>query len=232
MKNKNPYSFKNNELDFDVFASSILHKTVNQLLEANKKDINIGLSGGNTPIPILEKLKDKDVNWERINFFMVDERCVPLTSDLSNFGNISKAFFSKIDSKSFSLVQENKSFEDSLFEYQREISENVKIGENGFPVFDLILLGMGDDGHTASLFPKTEALAEKKQIAVINKVPQLNTKRLTLTYPSILNAKEIIVIVKGSNKEKMINQIYTGSFCDYPIEKIVAKHSNLKWLIG
>jgi 6-phosphogluconolactonase len=82
------------------------------------------------------------------------------------------------------------------------------------------------------LFPKTEALAEKKQIAVINKVPQLNTKRLTLTYPSILNAKEIIVIVKGSNKEKMINQIYTGSFCDYPIEKIVAKHSNLKWLIG
>jgi 6-phosphogluconolactonase len=145
MKNKNPYSFKNNELDFDVFASSILHKTVNQLLEANKKDINIGLSGGNTPIPILEKLKDKDVNWERINFFMVDERCVPLTSDLSNFGNISKAFFSKIDSKSFSLVQENKSFEDSLFEYQREISENVKIGENGFPVFDLILLGMGDD---------------------------------------------------------------------------------------
>lgn len=232
MKNKTPIIHKTNELDFDVFSSGIIQKSMNQLLKSKAKNINIALSGGSTPIPILEKLKDKDINWDRINFFMVDERCVPTSSESSNFGNISKVFFSKINSKKFSMVQENKSFEDSLLQYKTQISENVKIGETGFPIFDLILLGMGDDGHTASLFPNTNALSESKQVAVINEVPQLKTKRLTLTYPSILNAKEIIVIVKGSNKEKMISQIYTESSCDYPIKKIVAEHSNLKWLIG
>jgi len=223
---------KNNEVDFNVFASEFLYTKIIQLLENNVSAINIALSGGNTPLPILDKLKDKEIDWERINFFMVDERCVSINSPLSNFGNIKKIFFDKIASNRFSMIKENLSVQNSLTQYKQSIIKNVVIKENGFPVFDLILLGMGDDGHTASLFPNTKALLEENEFVVINKVPQLNTKRITLTYPLILNSNEIVVIVKGENKEKIINELYSENSCNYPIARIVKEHSNLKWVIG
>lgn len=233
MKNKREPNiiFKERSINYNYFAAEFLFKTLIKFQAENKGKINVALSGGSTPLPILKVLINKKLDWERFNFFMVDERCVSLENSFSNYGNIYKIFFNKIPSNNYSMVQEGISFNESIKKYKKDIIENVAIGENRFPIFDLILLGMGDDGHTASLFSKTKALLEEKELVALNKIPQLNTERITLTYPVILNANEIIVMVKGENKEKIISELYSSSSKKYPMLKIVEEHSNLKWLI-
>ena len=216
---------KFNELSSDFLATKIKRLTI------EKNDyINIALSGGSTPIPILNLLKREKIEWSKIRFFMVDERCVPLKNDSSNYSNISKIFFKDISSQNFSMVKENFSYQLLAENYEQKL-EKLPITENGFPQFDLILLGMGEDGHTASLFPNTTALLENKKWVVLNEVPQLKTERITLTYPVILNAKEIIVLVKGNRKKEIINQIYQEGINCYPMERIAREHSNLTWVI-
>ena len=232
MKNKSAQIFKSTKENYADFASDFLHQTLKRIETVVDGKINIALSGGTTPLPVLEKLKLQRINWERYNFFMVDERCVPVNSELSNFGNINKIFFKFIPSKYFSMVQNDTSFIDSVTNYKMIIKEQVSKIVGSCPQFDLILLGMGDDGHTASLFPQTDGLFEENEIVIINKVSQLNTERITLTYPIILNASEIIVMVKGKKKAKMIERIYSNKNTRYPIGKIVREHYNLKWLIS
>ena len=231
MNNNRPEIYSSKAVDFNQYASEFLFEKLQQLELNNLGNINIALSGGTTPLPVLEILKTKKLNWSRFNFFMVDERVVSIDDDSSNFGNINKVFFDAIESTRFSMVQNGISTSDSIAIYQQNISTTVPIDPNGFPQFDLILLGMGDDGHTASLFPNTEALQEQKELVVLNKVPQLNTERITLTYPVLLHSKEIIVMVKGESKLKIITELYASESHNYPISKIVADHSNLKWIV-
>jgi 6-phosphogluconolactonase len=232
VKTKKPFFFKNTESNFEKFVSDFLFETLIEIEINTVGAINIALSGGNTPLPVLDLLHKMKLSWDRFNFFMVDERCVANDDPLSNFGNIQKVFFSKIVSAKFPMVQDGISYNQSIAIYKDEIIKHIPINANGFPEFDLILLGMGDDGHTASLFPKTKALLETKELVVLNEVPQLQTKRITITYPLLLNSKEIIVIVKGESKEKIIKELYSGASNDYPMLKLANSHSNLKWLIG
>lgn len=232
MKMKKPICFKNTESNFEHFASDFLFEKLKIIENESSGKLNIALSGGNTPLPILEILQNEDLTWSRYNFFLVDERCVTNENPSSNFGNIHTVFFSKIVSAKFSVVKDGISYNQSIAIYKDEIIKHVPINSNGFPVFDLILLGMGDDGHTASLFPGTIALLEKNEFVVYNEVPQLQTERITLTYPVLLNAKEVIVIVKGESKEKIIKELYTERTTDYPIRQLTNSHLNLKWLIG
>lgn len=232
MKTNLPRFFKNTGTNFNEFASDFLFETLQEIQINTVGAINIALSGGNTPLPILDLLQKKKLSWERFNFFMVDERCVTNDDPLSNFGNIQKVFFDQIASSKFPMVQDGITYEKSITVYKEELLKYVPINSSGFPEFDLILLGMGDDGHTASLFPETNALLETKELVVLNEVPQLQTKRMTLTYPVLLNSKEIIVIVNGESKEKIIKELYSEASPDYPILKLINSHSNLKWLIG
>jgi len=232
MKNKSGQIHKSGKVNFDEFAAAFLYKTLKRIETVVDGKINIALSGGTTPLPVLEKLKQQQINWERYNFFMVDERCVSIENESSNFGNINKIFFKDISSKSFSMILKDTSFTESVGSYKVTIKEQITKRVGSFAQFDLILLGMGDDGHTASLFPDTEGLSEENEIVIINKVPQLNAERITLTYPVILNASEIIVMVKGKSKEKIIDDIYSGKSVGYPMGKIAREHSNIKWLIA
>lgn len=232
MKDKAAALYKTEVENFNEFATHFLYDKFKELEKTVQGEISIALSGGTTPLPILEKLKNENIDWRRFHFFMVDERCVPVTDDSSNFGNISKVFFKDIPSKAFSMVSEDESsFVESVSFYKTEIQKHVRCYV-GVPQFDLILLGMGNDGHTASLFPETKGLLEETETVIINDVPQLNTQRITLTYPVLLNASEIIVIVKGKSKEDIITQLYADQGTIYPIDKIVKQHSNLKWLIA
>ena len=143
--------------EFDLFSAKFLYNVLKKLSK-NKKNISIALSGGSTPLPILGLLKDYKLDWEYFNFFMVDERSVPTSNSSSNFGNIEKVFFQYVNSNIYSMIDESFSIEDSAINYQNLIWSKVSLGKNGMPVFDLILLGIGDDGHTASLFPETKGL--------------------------------------------------------------------------
>jgi 6-phosphogluconolactonase len=232
MKTKYYFFNKSKENTFEKFSSNFLFQKLKKIENEISGKLNIALSGGNTPLPILEILQNEDLTWSRYNFFLVDERCVPNENPLSNFGNIRKVFFNQISSQSFPIIQDGISHKESVVVYVNEILKQVPLNENNIPVFDLILLGMGDDGHTASLFPNTKALLEENKFFVFNEIPQMQTERITITYPVLLNSKEIIVIVKGQNKKKIIKELYYEKPSEYPILKLTNSHSNLKWLIG
>lgn len=218
--------------NFDTFSANYLSETIQKLLEISSKVITVALSGGNTPMPILDILKDENIDWTRVSFYMVDERCVLEEDALCNFSNISKVFFRHIPSKVYPMVKNGTSFKKVSENYHQLLDNKLIKSNSGIPEFDLILLGMGNDGHTASLFPKTEALNEQNKFVILNTVPQLDTERITLTYPVILEAKQIIVFCKGAEKERIIEEIYANKGSEYPMDKIVKEHTDIKWIIG
>lgn len=118
-------------------------------------------------------------------------------------------------------------------DYEKAIRTFFDLSENAFPRFDLILLGMGDDGHTASLFPFTEALNETEKIAVANKVEKLETTRLTLTFPVINNARNVIFLVKGEDKAKTLREVLHGEIQPekLPAQNVRPANGELFWLI-
>jgi 6-phosphogluconolactonase len=219
-----------NSEKFSKKVTLVLTEKISEQLKSTREIINIALSGGSTPIPILKELKNATLDWNRINFFLVDERCVLEEDVLCNYKNIKDVFFKHIPSNSFSMTKNGVDFIKSSENYQILLDEILPKSSSGIPEFDLVILGMGDDGHTASLFPKTEALSEQINFVVLNEVPQLETQRITLTYPVILAAKQILVLCTGKKKEEIINEIYTNKGGSYPITKIAKEHPNFKWL--
>ena len=229
---KNNFKQKNlKEKEFVSFSAESLYKTLKTLSE-NKKNISIALSGGSTPLPILSLLKEYKLNWEIFNFYMVDERNVSISSSSSNYGNIEKVFLRDVNSSSHSMINDNYSIEDCAINYEKLLCSKIPLGENSFPIFDLILLGIGDDGHTASLFPDTKGLNESKKVVINNSIPQLNTVRITLTYPVILNASKIIILAKGAAKDKILKDIKMGEGDHYPIARIINSNVDITCILG
>jgi len=219
------------EKEFDSLSAEFLYNTLKTLTE-NKKNISIALSGGSTPLPILSILKEYKLNWEYFNFFMVDERNVSISSSSSNYGNIEKIFFRDVNSSSHSMINDNYTIEECAINYENLLNLKIPLGENSLPVFDLILLGIGDDGHTASLFPETKGLNESKKGVIKNSVPQLNTERITLTYPVILNASKIIILAKGAVKNEILKEIKMGKGNHYPIAQIINSKVDTTCILG
>jgi len=219
------------EKEFDSFSAEFLHNTL-KTLSKNKKNISIALSGGSTPLPILSILKDYKLNWEYFNFFMVDERNVSISSSSSNYGNIEKVFLRDVNSSSHSMIGDNYSIDECVINYEKLLFSKIPLGENNLPVFDLILLGIGDDGHTASLFPDTKGLNESKKLVIKNSVPQLNTERITLTYPVLLNASKIIILAKGAAKDEILKEIEMGIGNHYPIAWIINSNVDTTCILG
>jgi 6-phosphogluconolactonase len=218
-----------NESDFNVYAANFVKEKLEEISK-RKRIVNIALSGGSTPIPVLNILKNFTLEWDSYNFFLVDERIVDINSDESNFKNIYNVFYKHISSKSFPIIEENQSLKDTVINYKKQIESNVDCYNSEFPKFDLIVLGMGTDGHTASLFPNSEALLVNDDFVVENYIPKLNSYRVTLTYPVLMNCDDIIILIKGKDKLKIFNEINIGKGEHYPISKLV--NSNLNWIIG
>ena len=231
MKNKKPSLFITKEAEFNNFAAKILKEKFEDL-QKNKGKINIALSGGSTPMPVLSILKTADLNWEQFNFFMVDERCVSISSEESNFNNLNDSFFRHIPSKSFSMIDEDVNIDNSVKSYNLLLNSEVKVSKKNIPSFDLILLGMGEDGHTASLFPKSKALEESKMNVVKNYVPQLDSNRISLTYPVLKEAKEAIVLIKGKKKRAIVNDLYSSEATQFPMFELVVSKLKLSWIIA
>ncbi len=219
------------EKEFDAFSAKFLYSTLKSL-SRNKKKISIALSGGSTPLPILGLLKDFNLNWKYFNFFMVDERCVTISSSSSNYGNIKKVFLRYVKSNAHPIINDNDSIDQCVSNYEKLLYSEIPSRKNNIPIFDLILLGMGDDGHTASLFPNTKGLHENKKVVIKNSIPKLNTNRITLTYPIILNASKIIIFVKGKAKYKILKEIVMGRGDQYPIDRIIKSNIDTTCILG
>lgn len=200
----------------------------------NQHFFSLVLSGGHTPQALYETLASEpfksQLNWSKIEIFFGDERCVPPDHPDSNFLMAHNAMLSKlpIPDPNVHRMRGELSPEQAATEYGQLL-------KGAFHTHgpDMILLGMGDDGHTASLFPGTTALNETEHRCVANFVPKLNKWRVTMTYPFINKAHEILVLVAGANKAARVNEALEGptDIQRLPIQGIAPTHGKLTWLL-
>ena len=192
----------------------------------------IALSGGSTPKALYETLAAppflERVAWPRLELFFSDERAVPPDDAQSNYGLAARTLLSKIPSPTHRMVAESGEAE----AYEHLIRSHIDKRRGDVPVFDLILLGLGDDGHTASLFPGTRALEERERLVVMNEVPQKNPRRMTFTYPLINAADRVWVLISGSEKRDMVARCRAARALGehpYPILRVVPTDGELVW---
>lgn len=179
----------------------------------------IAISGGNTPKAMFALLADpsqpflKQVPWESLDLYWVDERCVPPDQDDSNYRMTNEAMLSKVPlaPERIHRMEGELNPEVAASRYESTLRNTFKLEGAETPTFDLILLGMGDDGHTASLFPHTEALNEMS-LVVANHVPQKDTWRLTLTWPVINQGREVAFLIEGAAKAQVVHDVFLGPY--------------------
>ncbi len=236
VKKENIIKFSNSAELAIGFASIFSNKVISLLNE--KTEINIALSGGNTPLELFNILAadyNAKIEWNNINFYWVDERCVPADSPESNFGNAYNTLFKFINVSPARLHRIKGEYdpEKEAERYSELVSHNIP-AINSLPSFDIILLGIGDDGHTASIFPNQMELITVDKIYAVALHPDTGQKRITMTGSLINNAKYIYFLVRGKNKENVVKNILDGNeeANKYPANYIKPVNGEMIWIVS
>lgn len=200
---------------------------------ADRGFFRLSLCGGNTPRPIYSELAKQDLPWDKFQVTFGDERCVPPDNEQSNYRMAHEAWLGHVSIPEGNVFRMRGEIEPAAAadEYERKLAAvAARFNERRY-VHDLILLGMGDDGHTASLFPGTEALLETERNVVANFVPKFNTHRITFTFPLINAARHVCFLVNDPKKEPVVQTVLAKSG-GYPSERIAPDNGRLSWLLG
>jgi len=198
--------------------------------------INIAISGGKTPKLFFEKLAKSHNNlpWEKIHIFWVDERCVPPGDAESNYGMTQRSLLDKITipAENVHPVLGESDPESEAKRYGEEINHHI-YSDNTWPEFDWILLGLGEDGHTASLFPQSPLLEDTSTISAVAIHPQTKQRRITLTLPVLNHAKRITFLVSGPSKAQIVRKILVPgkTKTDFPATLVNPVSGKCKWFL-
>ena len=190
-------------------AALFIVELARERIQAHER-FTIALSGGSTPRRLYQILASPEyahrIAWDRWHVFWSDERCVPPDHTDSNYLMAREALLDRVPLPSHQVhrMRGEAVPQESAEEYERELLQFFEPSE---PALDLILLGMGEDGHTASLFPGTDALREERRLVVANRVPHLNTHRITFTLPLINMARAVAFLVSGAPKAQALRQV-------------------------
>jgi 6-phosphogluconolactonase len=194
-------------------ARAVAELILTKAKEKNKKSLpfNIALSGGNTPQLLFKILANEyadTIPWHFIRLFWVDERCVPPTNAESNYGMTYESLLKNVpvhDANIFPIQGEIDPISEA--KHYQYILETQLPKRNGYPKFDLILLGMGDDGHTASIFPNELELLHSERFVTVSTHPVSKQKRITLTGQTINQADDVVFLIIGASKADVLKQI-------------------------
>ena len=203
----------------------------------DKLSFNVALSGGSTPKVVFDLLADEYhdlIDWSKIHFYWGDERCVPPADAQSNYKMTNEHLFSKIDiyeDNIHRILGENEPREEAK-RYSDVLGTHLKL-EDGIPRFDLVILGMGDDGHTASIFPHEIELWSDAKSCVVATHPESGQKRVSITGNIINAAEEVIFLVTGENKAEKIKEIHTKAdgYKQYPAALVNPESGKLTWFL-
>lgn len=212
----------------ELIAAGILRK------QAGGGIFRLCLCGGGTPAPIYRALSERgDIDWQGVVITFGDERCVGPEDGQSNYRMARESLLNPAGIPAGNVVRMEGELDPPVAAEKCEQQLRKLATENGEGIFkhDLLLLGMGTDGHTASLFPGTEALQESERWVRENYVPGQDSWRLTMTYPLINAAEEVVFLVTGGEKRAIVNEIISGG-ADYPAAKIQPDSGKLTWLVG
>ena len=202
---------------------------------SERGQFRVALSGGRTPRPVYSDLVriGRDLPWDRIFFTFGDERCVPPNDEQSNFRMARESLFvlAGVPEKSIARMRGEIDPQTAAQEYQDNLDRlAAQSGENIYR-HDLVLLGIGDDGHTASLFPGTAALEEKSRRVVANFVPKFNTWRLTFTLPLINQARHVCFLADAHKNAALLEKVVAGDR-QFPAARIEPVDGDLTWILG
>ena len=222
---------------FAAAAEEVIH-AAGEAVKARGK-FTLALSGGSTPKALYNLLATNArtaLPWERTYFFWGDERHVPPTDPDSNYRMVNEAMLSKVPvppANVFRVEAENPDASAAAAAYEQTLRKFFQLDPNGVPRFDLILLGMGPDGHTASLFPGTEGLKEKSRLVIANWVEKLKTHRLSFTLPVLNAAHTVAFLVSGTDKAPALKEVLEGNDPgeQYPAKLVQPKDGKLIWLL-
>jgi 6-phosphogluconolactonase len=206
-----------------------------RLALAERDQFRIALSGGNTPRPIYTEFAriGRELPWDRVFFTFGDERCVPPGDPQSNFRMARETLFvpAAVPEKSVARMRGEIDPQIAAQEYQDNL--DLLAAQRGEMIYrhDLILLGMGDDGHTASLFPGTAALEEKARKVVANFVPKFDSWRITFTFPLIKQARHICFLANANKNAALLETVLQGDL-QYPAARVEPADGDLTWFLG
>jgi 6-phosphogluconolactonase len=204
---------------------------------STKNSFSIALSGGSTPKRLYELLANprrefrSQMPWDRTLFFWSDERNVPPDHPDSNYRMTNEAMLAHVPVPSSNIHRFLTELGDAAAvatDYETQLKKSF---HDSLPRFDLVLLGLGTDGHTASLFPGTTALDETKRWVVANWVEKFNSYRFTMTLPVLNNASNVMFLVSGEDKAPILKDVLSDGPPQFPAQLINPTHGNLKWLI-
>ena len=221
---------KNFAADAAHFIVDLAHKAF-----AERHEFRIALSGGNTPRPVYSEIAriGRDLPWDRTLITFGDERCVPPDDGESNFRMARESLFLPANIPEKSIMRMRGEIEPHLAAQQYQDDVDLLATQRGEQIYrhDLILLGVGDDGHTASLFPGSAALSETTERVVANFVAKLNTWRVTFTFPLINHARHVCFLVNAKKQPELIESIINGD-AKYPAARVTPTHGKVTWILG
>jgi 6-phosphogluconolactonase len=210
-----------------------------QAISINNR-FTIALSGGSTPKRLYELMADpnaeyrKHLPWQRMHFFWSDERPVGPGDSESNYRMANEAMLSRVaipEGNVHRILGEKSSAQDAADAYESELRSFFGLANDELPRLDLVLLGMGADGHTASIFPGSEVLQERERLVAAPWVEKLHTYRITMTLPVLNNATNVLFLVSGEDKAAMLNELINGEPGKFPAQAINPNSGSLTWLL-
>ncbi|MDG6093622.1 6-phosphogluconolactonase [Acetobacter sp. AN02] len=215
--------------DADAVARDVADRLMERALAA-KGPLSVALSGGSTPKKFYGLMAGKDYAdrfpWERVHFFYGDDRFVPHDDPDSNAGMADRLLFSKIDIPAANIhpMPDSGDAEDAARAYERNLKEYYEADtlDPGRPLFDIVLLGLGENGHTASLFPRQPVLHERERWVATCVPDDAPHTRLTLTYPAIASSREVWFLVTGQGKQQVLERVRAGDPAE-PASHIVSE---------
>jgi len=222
---------------FQAAADEVLHAATDAVAQRGRS--TIALSGGSTPknlYTLIAANSSPSLPWEKVFFFWGDERHVPPEDPDSNYRMAQETILSKIPippANIFRIPGENPDASAAAEAYEQTLRKFFAVAPGEFPRFDLILLGMGPDGHTASLFPETAALQEKSRLVVANWVEKMKTSRITLTLPVLNAARRVAFLVSGADKAAVLHEVLEGNAPGekYPSKLVRPSQGKLIWFV-
>ncbi len=202
---------------------------------ASRGEFSVALSGGSTSLPLYSLLATDEyfcrIDWTRIHFFWADERCVPPDHPDSNFNATFASLLSKlqVNASHFHRIPGELPPDQAAL----SIEQNLRafFAGQSLPCFDLILLGMGADGHTASIFPGSQSSTNTSRIAVEVYVNKLDSNRVTLTMPVLNNARKVVFIVSGKEKAETVRAVFADGTQRYPASMVKSTKGSVTWLL-
>ncbi|MDX2321587.1 MAG: 6-phosphogluconolactonase [Moritella sp.] len=228
-------------MDYRTFETpeQVVESLANSLVEYSKQDkpVHISLSGGSTPKLLFKVLAQApfatSITWANLHFWWGDERCVAPDDAASNFGEANALLFSQValPTENIHRILGEDAPEKEVVRFAQEMQANIP-ASNGMPCFDWILLGMGTDGHTASLFPG-QTDYDDQNISIIAQHPESGEFRISKTARLLANAKRISYVVMGEGKAQVIKQIHDNddAALAYPAAQVTAKQGKTEWYL-